>query len=191
MDKYLDEEILVKREELKKIKFCSLEVGYYVAGKIVRFNEKNVNEYFTMYLPDNMGTMPKEFAKIKYPSAFRPKIIYTTLDLSVNMGFSMFHRKFENDEIEKICIKTMSAIKRDHRDYKFYGHHRMEKILGYKFSFRSHAMDSDLYNMMLIGQLEDYSLFVNFNCPYKDYMQWEKMVDLMWETISATEEGEK
>lgn len=150
---------------------------------------------FSMYLPDNnekffMGVMSNELAKIKYPSEFRPKVIFTTLDLSVNMGFSLFHRKLQDDEIEKMCERIMSAIKREHADYRFYGHKKMNKVLGYRFSFRSHAMDSDLYNMMLIAQLKNHTVLGNFNCLYKDYDKWEKVVVLMWETIKIIEGDE-
>lgn len=188
MEKFIDEEILMKREELKKNKYQSIEDGYYVGGKIIHFYEKRIMQPFSMLLADNMGVMPKEFAKIKYPSEFRPKIIFTTLDLSVNIGFSLFHRKLKDDEIESVCKRMMSALKRDHNDYRFYGIHKMNNIIGYRFAFRSHAMDSDLFNSMLIAQLEKHTVMGNFNCLYKDYEQWEKMIILMWETICPVKE---
>lgn len=185
MDKYIDELILRKREQEKAKKYNSLENGYYIAGKIVHFNEEKVMKNFSMFLPDNMGVMSDEIAKIKYPSEFRPRVIFTTLDLSVNMGFSLFHRKFQDSEMEKMCERIMAAIKREHVDYRFYGYKKMNKVSGYRFSFRCHAMDSDLYNMMLIAQLEKHTVLGNFNCPYKDYQNWERGVVLMWETIQV------
>ncbi|GFI57986.1 hypothetical protein IMSAG025_01429 [Muribaculaceae bacterium] len=76
-----------------------------------------------------------------------------------------------------------AAIEREHPDYRFYGCRVMEKVEGHRFSFRSHGMDSDLYNMMLAVSLEKSLILANFNCPYKDYKHWEKAVVLMWETI--------
>lgn len=185
MDKYIDDLILKKREQKKAEKHNSLENGYYIAGKIVKFNEERVMKNFSMYLPDNMGVMSDKIAKIKYPSEFRPRVIFTTLDLNVNMGFSLFHRKFQDSEVEKMCERIMAAIKREHMDYRFYGCKKMDKVSGYRFSFRSHAMDSDLYNMMLIAQLEEHTVLGNFNCPFKDYQNWERVVVLMWETIQG------
>lgn len=191
METYLDEIILMKREEKKKEKYNSLEEGYYIAGKIIHFNDFRVMKNFSMYLPDNMGVMSNELAKIKYPSEFRPKVIFTTLDLSVNMGFSLFHRKIMDNEIEKVCERIMLAIKREHMDYRFYGCKKMDKVLGHRFSFRSHAMDSDLFNMMLIAQLKEHTVLGNFNCLYKDYEKWEEVVVLMWETIQAISKGDE
>lgn len=190
-EKYLDEIILMKREKKKKEKYTSLEEGYYIDGKIVHFNESKIMKNFSMYLPDNMDVMSDELAKVKYPSEFRPKVIFTTLDLSVNMGFSIFYRTIKDNEMEKMCERIMTAIKREHMDYRFYGQKKMEKVLGYRFSFRSHAMDNDLFNMMLIAQLAEHTVFSNFNCLYKDYDKWEKVVELMWNTIQSVSKGDE
>lgn len=39
---YLDEEILKKREESRKEKYCSLESGVYMDGKILLFDKKDI-----------------------------------------------------------------------------------------------------------------------------------------------------
>ncbi len=96
MDAYLDEEILKKKEGLKKRKYNNLENGYYVAGRIIHFTEEIILESFFMHLPDNMGIMPDEVAKIRYPSEFRPQIILTI----VNMGFNVFERQIQEGEMK-------------------------------------------------------------------------------------------
>lgn len=183
MESYRDEEIMRKREELKKKKYNNLENGYYVAGKIIRFCEEELLESFYINLPDNMGIMPEDLARIKYPSEFRPQIILTTVNLSVNMGFNLLRRQAAKGEMEEVVKRMEAAIERDHPDYRFYGHQKMVGLEGYWFAFRSHAMDSDLYNMMLAAVLDENTVLVNFNCPYKDYKNWEQVVLLMWKTI--------
>ncbi len=185
MDVYLDEEMLEKREELRKKQYCSLESGYYINGKIICFRKEEILDCFFMYLPDNMGIMPEGIAKIKYPSEFRPQFMLTTADLDVNMGFNLFGRQFEPAETEALCLRMEAAIKRDRPDCRFFGCNKMERIAGYWFAFRSHAMDGDLYNMMLVTPVEKYTVMVNFNCPYADYKAWGKAVVLMWETIQS------
>lgn len=190
MGKYMDEIILQKREEIRKVKFHSVENGFFVAGKIVRFNPQKIMNSFLIYLPDNMGLMPKELAKIKYPSEFRPRVLLTTLDLSTNLGFSLFHRKIQDDELQKMCERMMGAIKREHADYRFLGSQNISGIQGYQFSFRSHAMDTDLFNMMLIAQVGEQTVLGNFNCLYKDYESWKELILATWKTIQVIgEEG--
>lgn len=187
MKKYLDEEILRKREELKKEKFNSLEGGYYIDGKVVGFQKKEIMNCFSILVPDIMGIMPEQFARIKYPSEFRPQVILTTLNLSTNIGFSLFYRSIELDEIENLSWRMEAAIKRDHPDYRFQGEQKMKKVDGYRFSFRSHALDDDLFNLMSVVHLKRHTALVSFNCLYKKYKQWEEPIVLMLETIHSIE----
>lgn len=191
MEKYLDEAILQKREQIKREKFHSIEVGFFIAGKIIHFHQKTIMNSFSIYLPDNMGLMPKELAKIKYQSEFRPQILLTTLDLSTNLGFSLFQRKMQEDEIQKICERMMGAIKREHADYRFFGCQKIPEIRGCQFSFRSHAMDTDLFNMMLVAQMAEQTVLGNFNCLYKDYKLWKELILATWKTMQTIGEKEK
>ena len=191
MEKYLDEAILLKREKIKKEKYSSIEDGFFIAGKIIHFNYQKIMNNFSVYVPDNMGIMPSQLTKIKYPSEFRPQIIFTTLDLSTNLGFSLFYKKIPDDEIQKICERMMRAIKRENSDYRFFGCKNMQKIPGYRFSFKSPARESELFNMMLISQLDKHTILGNFNCLYSDYEQWEKLVLMIWETIQSINEGDE
>lgn len=77
--------ILKKREEIKKIQYGNLEEGVYINGKIIYFKRELLLEKFTMLILDIMGIIPDKIAKVKYPSEFRPSLLLTTLDLSVNM----------------------------------------------------------------------------------------------------------
>lgn len=190
MEKYLDEAILQKREQIKKEKYHSIEDGFFIAGKIINFIPKTLMNSFSIYLPDNMGVMPQELAKIKYQSEFRPQILLTTLDLSTNLGFSLFHRKMQDDEIQKICERMMGAIKREHTDYRFFGCQKIPEIRGCQFSFRSHAMDTDLFNMMLVAQMAEQTVLGNFNCLYKDYKPWKELILATWKTMQTIGKGE-
>lgn len=188
--KYLDEEIIKKREELKKAKYNNLETGYYVGGRIINFSREELFDLFSIYLPESMGIMPPELARIKYTSEFRPKVIMTTLDLSVNLGFSLFNKQFQIKETKKLVERVNSAIKRDHPNFRFYEKVKMKEIDGYRIAFRSHAMDSDLYNMMLAVQIEKQMVLCNFNCLYRDYEQWKDVIILIWESITKLEPKE-
>ena len=46
--------------------------------------------------------MPIEYARVKYPSKFRPQIILTTPDLSVNCGFMMYPKELQCDDRLKV-----------------------------------------------------------------------------------------
>lgn len=179
----MDELILKKREQKKIEMYTGLEDGIYVDGKIVYFERKRLLDTFSLMLPDSWKQMPEEYARIKYPSEFRPQIIITTLDLSVNLGFTAFPNKIQSDDIMKIMERTRAAIYRSNPDCIMYPCAELQKIRGAWFAFRSHAMDSDLYNMMMIAALGKRIVQGSFNCLYKDYTKWKKMILMMWNSI--------
>ncbi len=188
---YRDEIILAKREELKKQKYVTLENGFYVQGKVLKFNEKDLFDSFSIALPDIMRVMPIDLARIKYPSEFRPEIIYTTLDLCTNMGFSILWEGLQDQNVKSIAGNMMAAIHRSNADFLIYGLKNMSKIGGCYFAFRSHAMDVDIYNMVLIVPVGNNLIQSNFNCLFRHYKDWLKVVKLMWGSIKEINNGEK
>jgi len=190
---YLDEEILKKREESRKEKYCSLESGVYMDGKILLFDKKDILDAFSIMLPVSMKEMPEIYAKIKYPSEFRPQVILTTQDLSVNMGFTLYPEELwaDNDNMMELIRYIQSAIKRSDPSCRMYPCVNLKEVQGGYFAFRSHAMDSDLYNVMMIAAVGENLVQGSFNCYYRDYQKWKRTVLMMWETIMMKEEEEQ
>ena len=180
---YADELILKKREQAKTEAYTTLEKGMYLGGKMVYFERKELLDVLSILLPDSWKQMPEEYARIKYPSEFRPQIIITTVDLSVNIGFTVFPTEIQTEDTLKMSERMKAAIHRSNPDYLMNSCTNMKEISGSWFSFRSHAMDSDLYNMMMIASIGERTIQGSFNCLYKDYLKWNKAVLLMWNSI--------
>ena len=185
---YIDEEILAKREEAKKEKYTTIEDGIYLDGRILTFTRKTLSGALSICLPDVMEQMPEDYARIKYPSEFRPGIIMTTGDLSVNMGFTVFPAETLDGDRKTVMEHIRAVLHRSNPDCRMYPCEDLKETEGSYFTFRSHAMDSDLYNMLLLASVGDKLLQSNFNCYYKDHMKWKKIVQMIWETIWEAEE---
>ena len=151
--------------------------------RYLNFKEK-ILDAFSILIPDSMKIMPKELAAIKYPSEFRPQKIITSLDLSVNFGFSIFSNDIQNKDIIELVERIRVAIHRANSDCIMYEYDLFQKNGGSWFAFRSHAMDSDLYNMMCVVPIEKGVVQGSFNCMYPDYPKWKPVVLMMWETIT-------
>lgn len=186
---YVDELILKKREQEIREAHTELDDGLYLDGEIAQFERKELLETMSIMLPDSWKRMPEEYAKIKYPSEFRPKVILTTENLSTNLGFTVFSGAIQNNEPGKVAERVMSAVHRNNPDYQIYPCEDLEKIEGCWFAFRSHALDSDLYNMMLLVPVGKTLVLSSFNCPYKEYTKWKKVVLMMWNTITKVKVG--
>lgn len=187
---YRDTMIIKKREEEKRKKFSTLENGFYVDGRILKFQRKNIQNSFSIYLPDNITQMPEEYARIKYPSEFRPGIILTTMDFSVNMGFTVLPHAMSLEDMEPLAEQMRGAIHRANPDYLIFPCEVIQETGGVWFAFRSHAMDSDLYNMMLVMPIGKKTIQGSFNCAYQEYHKWKKLVRLMWESVEEKVEDE-
>lgn len=185
---YLDEIILKKREQKRKEEHTTLEAGIYMQGKVINFERKKFLDVMTIMIPDNWKQMPYDYARIKYPSEFRPQIIITTDDLSVNMGFTVFLREIQCGDAERIAEHMQAVIHRSNPNYILLSNENLNEVKGSWFAFRSHAIDNDLYNMMLIVPVDKKMVHSSFNCPYKDYKEWEKMVLLIWNSILGLKE---
>lgn len=94
-----------------------------------------------------------------------------------------------NGEPGKVTERVMSVIHRNNPDYQIYPYEVLEKINGCWFAFRSHAMDSDMYNMMLLVPVGKKLVLVSFNCSYKDCQKWKKAVLMIWNTIMKVKVG--
>ncbi len=186
---YLDDKILEKRERKKKEIYTTLESGMYLDGKIIHFKRRELFGAFSVMFPDSWKQMPIEYARIKYPSEFRPQIIMTTEDLGVNIGFTEFPETVRHDDIGKLTERIRSVIHRANPNYILYSCESLSEVNGYWFSFRSHAMDSDLYNMMLTVLIGKKIVQGSFNCPYKDYLDWKSTVLMMWNSIMELRGG--
>lgn len=186
---YADEEILLKREQAKMETYTTLEKGIYMDGEIIHFKRKELFDTFSIMLPESWKQMPKEYARIKYPSEFRPQIIITTLDLSVNLGFTVFPTAVQSDNPDTMAERVRAAIYRSNPNFLMYPCENLEEASGCWFGFRSHAMDSDLYNMMLLTIAGKRLVQASFNCPYKDYIKWKKVTLKIWKSIIELKEG--
>ncbi len=183
-----DEVILKKREEIKKQKYVTIENGCYVRGKILKFILKDMFHIFSLYMPDNMCKMPEELAKIKYPSEYRPDSIYTTLDLSVNIGFNILGDELQIKDVQKVAERMRAAIQRSNSSFQFYEIEKINKNSGCYFDFRSHAIDVDIYNMIYLVSIENNLIQSNFNCLYQQKNDWKKVVKLIWESIEKIDD---
>lgn len=183
---YLEEDILKKREKIKKKTCNNIEEGYYINNRTLHFTKESLLNKFTVYLPDTFRLMPLELAQVKYPSEFRPQVIVTSLDLNINFGFSVFSHEIHKGQTKELAMRIQSLIESEKQSV-FYVFEKLEKRFGYYFTFRSHAMDSDIYNMQLISPLKETMLQASFNCPYRQYKDWKNLVLLIWETIEEIE----
>lgn len=183
-EEFFDEKILEYRRRARKEKYSTLETGMYIKDELVQFERKTLfRDKMSIMMPVSFVDLPSNLAKIKYISEQRPQIIKTSLDTTVNLGFSMPDLEVYPEHIEELCKQTKSALKQINPAIVFYeGQVESHLPLGW-FEFKSYGIDSSVYNLMFMTIVDKKLLHGIFNCNYNDALEWRDAARQMMRTI--------
>lgn len=184
---YDENMILHQREILLKEKYSTLKSGMYINNRIEKFdNAKLFDGQMEIMLPESFGIMPDLYLKIKYPSQFRPQIILTKADLSVNLGFTLFSQKISEEELEGVAVQIKNTIKRANPTAQFYSQEIFDTTNCKKvwFDFRTQALDESIYNIQFLAIINSYVMLGTFNCMYRDVDEWYETAKQIVESIT-------
>lgn len=190
-EKYLDETILEIKRQKDKEENINIEEGVYIKNEYVEFEEiKLFDESMGILLPKSFIDLPDTMKKIKYPSEQRPQIIKTSLDTSVNFGFSLLPLPIRNEQTKDAIKQFKIVLKKVNPSYVFYD--LKEEKIGKKtiswFDFKSYGIDFPMYNIMYIIPIRNKVMHGIFNCLYKDIDEWKDYAFQVIKTIKENEE---
>ncbi len=190
-EKYLDETILEIKRQKDKEENINIEEGVYIKNEYVEFEEiKLFDESMGILLPKSFIDLPDTMKKIKYPSEQRPQIIKTSLDTSVNFGFSLLPLPIRNEQTKNAIKQFKIVLKKVNPSYVFYD--LKEEKIGKKtiswFDFKSYGVDFPMYNIMYIIPIRNKVMYGIFNCLYKDIDEWKDYAFQVIKTIKENEE---
>ncbi len=188
---YMDEEIIKMRRAEKNETFNDIKEGVYIKDVFTEFErveifEKNLN----ILLPESFVEMPEPMVKVKYPSEQRPQVIKTSLDTSVNIGFSLLNLPLKDEYLEDTTNHFKRVLKNMNPSMSFYVEETIE-LENFKlryFTFKSFGMDSPMFNIMFIAPYGGGMLHGIFNCLFSEREQWEDYAMQMLESIELVKE---
>lgn len=173
---YVDEKILELRKLQKKMKYATLDTGMYIKDEIMEF-ERVALFYGNMsiMLPKTFVTLPTGMAHMKYPAETRPQIIKSSLDTSINFGFSWIPQDMDEEHVEMAANQLHDIIKKLNPANVFaeFNVEEREDTKVAWFDYKSFAIDGQVYNLMLITPIEKKMLHGVFNCSYEDAGEWK------------------
>lgn len=149
--------------------------------------QEPIGDKLQMILPDELQEMPPTVARDKYPSENRPSIIWTIPDGTVNFMFTPTDTDISFDRYEQTARGFRAVLKRVYPantflelDVKKMGEN--EVPIGC-FDYISFAVDSDIYNMFYITELEHKMMVGGFNCLSEHKNEWKPLLMLMFQSI--------
>lgn len=189
---YLDETILEMKNLKNKEESNNIKDGVYIKNEYMEFEEIELFEKsMNILFPKSFIDLPENMKKIKYPSEQRPQIIKTSLDTSVNFGFSLLPLPIKNEQTKEALKQFKTVLKRVNPAYVFYDF--KEEKIGEKtiswFDFKSYGVDFPMYNIMYILPIRNKVMHGIFNCLYKDIDEWKEYAFQVIKSIKETEES--
>lgn len=173
---YMDEEIIKMRRSENEKEFKDITEGVYIKDVFTEFERVEIFEkMLNILLPKSFVTMPEAMVKVKYPSEQRPKVIKTSLDTSVNFGFSLLNIPVKEENLEEVVKHFKTTLKNMNPAMSFYDEEVIElenRKLRY-FTFKSFGMDAPMFNIMFISPYGGGMLHGIFNCLFSERNQWE------------------
>ncbi len=189
---YLDEEILKFRNSVKKDKYNSLETGMYIKSELVHFSENRIFDgRMSVMLPESFVDMPEKYAKQKYPSEQRPRVIKTSLDTTVNFTFSLLDSAFKKAFIPEVLNQFKNILQKANPAFIFYEQGvDVERELGW-FDFKSYGIDEQIYNIMYVTPVDGKLMHGIFNCQYRDIPEWKEAAkQVIFSVMDCTKDQE-
>lgn len=186
--KHMDERMVPLKMELLETVPMSLTEGYYIDGKLETFAKTNLfNEQFHVFIPDSFVEMPTLVKKLKYPSAFRPEIIKTNLDCSVNLTFGIIDNP-HNLTGKEAAKSFRSVLARTNPAMTFQNSYTERSGEGLEvtcFDFVSFGVDEHIYNIICLISVHGSLLQVGFNCLERDMYKWKEAVKEIFLSIEV------
>lgn|GEM_PF-507190 len=145
-------------------------------------------------LPKMFMDMPEEFAKLKYPSSYRPMIIKTNMRTDTNFCFNYFTTdkgtmdvNIMAEKYRDITIKLNNSIQIMSFEYQqehplVIGDDLFVKDIAY-YDYITPTMTDNVYNLQFFCFIDGYMLHGFFNCLER---QWEFWKDVALEVFNST-----
>ena len=131
----------------------------------------NISEY-SINVPIEFEVMSEEMKNLKYPNGNPPTIVYTNLNGTVNVACNDNSIEMEDSELEEYVELFKSLIEESTSDMEInYAEKNEHKFASIQFI--SQAVDTEIYNHMILFTLDGYLRIVSFNCTPEYIEEWQ------------------
>lgn len=159
----------------------------------LEMEQKTLFNRLVIYLPNDFEKMSAENMKVKYPSETRPKIIFTSDDESVNIGFNILNQDEDvaDEDISEyrdlmiyFYVQINPNVKMlDSGDFKI-----ADNTTVAYYTFPNFAIGGQIYNVVSVLQIDKKVVVINMNCLKKDMDKYELMFQGILKTILIKDE---
>lgn len=137
---------------------------------------------FFLKLPKSFAPMEESLIAVKYPSGNAPTHVFTNEQTTINVALNITENNMSDDEIA-LYIKYMEQeLSEDMQVLSSGVSEKAGRQIG-QISFRSAAVDTDIYNHFLVFSDDGKLVLITFNCTVDLQEEWQPIGDFILESL--------
>ncbi|KZE70773.1 hypothetical protein AV545_20025 [Paenibacillus jamilae] len=139
-------------------------------------------------VPKSFSLMPLEQAKFKYPSEYRPEVIYTSEDGTVNITFNRTESTLPNEELLEFVEQMADTLRAVQPIRNWLGTQVIVNHSGLPIGvirFVAAGVDTNLYNEILLFTHAGQVMMGTFNCMESDMEVWLPVAENTVQSLHA------
>ena len=127
---------------------------------------------FFLKIPKDFGQMSQELIDIKYPNGNPPQFVFTNEETTINVAVSLTENYMEPGQIEGYLAAMEEALGGSVEMLETGVTETAGRTIG-EMEFVSAAVDTDIYNHMLVFSEGNQLRIVSFNCTEELRAEWQ------------------
>jgi len=174
----MEQEIVRLRNEGKRQIHLSIYDSYTMIGDTrYEFERQKIYGRINVVLPNDFIDLPLSFAKLKYISEDRPKVIKSSKDTSIDFAFNYRPEKLNRKEVPYIAKGYAAAIRKIFPSNEFmecgtfFLDSKKEQLMSW-YEYLSPDFKEKLYNLHGFLGVEGRLMQVSFHCSEAIYKMW-------------------
>ncbi len=187
-----EKDILKMRQEGIEEKYHSIYDSHvFIDRQYIEFAMTDIYPSMVkMMLPKSFVDMPSIIAKQKYPSEYRPTVIKTSLDLSINFAFQYFNEQIPEKEMVNTTRQYYSLLQKCYPGYGYlecseaYRDEEEKHILAW-YIYSNPTLTDTVFNLHAFTAVEGRLLQCIFNAPKGPFYHWKPYVFEAFHSITS------
>ncbi len=176
----LNQDLQKQQQELDEL--ANMQ-AFTKSGKAVEMQLLSLKDgRFFLKIPSAFAPMEESLIAIKYPSGNAPTHVFTNERTTINVALNITEDKIQDDEIAQY-IKYMEQGLSENMEVLSSGvSEKAGRQIG-EISFRSAAVDTDIYNHFLAFSDDGNLVLITFNCTVNLQDEWQPVGDFILQSL--------
>ncbi len=141
------------------------------------------NDKFYLKIPKEFDSMTSDILSVKYPNGNVPTYVLTNDETTINVVVNVTKDKMNNESITPF-LKTMKQTLETSSEIIESNIYEKENHNIGEIKFISKAVDTDIYNHMIIFSVDDTLRIVSFNCTKELKDSWESVGEFVIDSLA-------